>query len=138
MTLFCSPETDLDGAVQVQTPDLFGLEDEFETIRKAAERNECKGDLFYLLLALRKSENGGPGFEFGVKAVRDSNLDLQAGWASATIVMNKLRFISAEGQDFIEFFADAYCPKETDFTGNQNLKVNLRYWFNKFKRELER
>jgi len=111
---------------------------ELPIIKKAAIRNKCVSDDYLLLLAIRKAENGRSGCEFGVKHPRawDTNLDTQAGWAAVTIVKHHKRFGSGKVTiQFINSLADRYCPKSCDFIGNRNWKKNVRFWFEKFKRE---
>lgn len=144
LAVLCCPEYYCDGAVQVQVTDCNLLE-ELSVILRAAKRNNCRGDDFLILQAIRKAENGGLGREFGVLHPRclaeialrpQDSLDIQAGWAAATIVKNRLRWIAAgRPGEFIDFLGDKYCPKETDLEGNKNWKVNVRYFYNKFKRE---
>lgn len=143
----CCPEIYCIGAerpaVCVQIQDQDTLICELPIIRIAANRNNCKGDKFSLLLAVRKSENGRPGREFGIldpealaRIDREPkrSLDIQAGWAAATIIKNHQRWKNAgRPGDFIDYLADRYVPKEADPVGNQNWKRNVRYWFNKFK-----
>ena len=115
------------------------LEAEIPTIRKAAERNSVKygSDDWFILLAIRKAENGRSGCEFGVKHTEawDTNLDTQAGWAAATVVKNRVRWVERGRPcyDYIEFLANRYVPVECDEEGNANWKRNVRYWFEKFK-----
>lgn len=133
--LVCCPEVYCNGAVRVAQVD------ELATIIAAAERNNCRGDDLLILLAIRKHENGGPGREFGIlhpkalaliEAEPEKSLDIQAGWAAATIVSNRYRWEPGYG-DFISFLGNRYCPYETDPQGNINWKRNVRYWFEKFK-----
>lgn len=142
--LLCWELVKCDGAVQVQVTDCNLLE-ELPVILKAAERNNCKGDDFLILRAIRKAENGGPGREFGVLHPRcmaeiacrpQDSLDIQAGWAAATIVKNRLRWTAASKcGGFIDFLADRYCPASADAKGNENWKVNVKYFYEKFKTE---
>jgi len=128
----------------------YDLERELPAIRRAAERNNCRGDDFLILLAIRKAENGRAGREFGIMhpAAIDTDLETQAAWAAATIVKNRQRWsqevfiaigegkpvrAAASGPGFIEFLADRYCPSSIDPVGNINWKENVRYWFWKFK-----
>jgi len=140
--LLCCPDTYCDGAVHVQAHDV-NLMAELPVIYQAALRNHCNEMDFYILLAIRKAENGRPGREFGIlhpkaqaliKEHPEWSLDIQAGWSAATIVKNRKRWDRA-GQpgNFITFLADRYCPKETDPEGNRNWAVNVNYWFTKFK-----
>lgn len=109
-------------------------------IRKAAERNgiEFGSDDWFILLAIRKAENGRAGCEFGVKNPKawDTDLDTQAGWASATIVKNRGRW-DGNG-DFIDFLADRYCPIECDPVGNKNWKRNVKYFTEWSRNDTER
>jgi len=103
--------------------------------RKAAERNGCFGDDFLILLAIRKSENGESGKEFGVKGKAwGTDLETQAAWAAATIVKTRERWERAgRPTDFIEYLADRYVPPEDDPEGNLNFKKNVPFWFRRFK-----
>ena len=139
LILLCCPESYCDGAVEVNVASV----DELSVILAAAERNNCRGDDLLILFAIRKAENGRPGREFGIlhpkalaaiEAEPRRGLDIQAGWAAATIVKNRRRWI--EGgypYDFITFLGNRYCPSATDPQGNKNWKKNVRYWFGKFK-----
>ena len=104
-------------------------------IAKAAERNNCLGDDYLLLSAIRKAENGGPGKEFGVKHPRawDTNLDTQAGWCASSIVKARKRWLTAgKPEDFITFMGRRYCPPN-DHPLNKNWVKNVKYWFKKLQ-----
>lgn len=130
-------------AVKIQKRNFYGLESEIGVITKAAERNRCTGQLFNLLLAIRKAENGPPGFEFGVVAVKGTNLEKQAAWAAATVVKNFERFkneIGLSGElkewwsdDFIAHLACKYCPPSADMEGHVNWIKNVKHWYKKFE-----
>ena len=110
-------------------------EDELHTIANAAIRNDCSGEDFLILLAIRKSEGGGKGKEFGIKNPKawNTNLDTQAGWAAATVVKNRQRWIDAgKPKPFIEFLGDKYCPPDIH-TLNENWVGNVTFWYNKLK-----
>lgn len=121
------------------------LVEELPIIKKAAERNNCIGDNFFILLAIRKAENGSPGREFGILHPRclaeirrrpNCSLSIQAGWAAATIVKNRLRWMAAKSPgEFIGWLADRYCPPSEDLEGNRNWKRNVKYFYEKFKNE---
>lgn len=142
--LLCCPEYCCDGAIQVQVTEC-NLLNELPVILRAAERNKCKRDNLFILLAIRKAENGGFGLEFGVFDQKCQNeiarrpqdsLDIQAGWAAATIVKNHKRWITAgRPGEFIDFLGDKYCPKEADLEGNKSWKANVKYFYRKFKTE---
>ncbi len=106
-------------------------------IRKAAERNGCRGDNYLILLAIRKAENGKPGCELGVKGKAwNTNLDTQAGWCAASIVKSRARWIAAgKPGDFIDFFGARYCPPSAHIL-NKNWVGNVKYWFGKYKEQL--
>jgi len=117
---------------------------ELPTIWQAAVRNKCYCDDFLILLAIRKAENGGPGREFGILHPKclaqierepERSLDIQAGWAAATIVKNKIRWHNADRPgDFIMFLGERYCSEEADPQGHINWVRNVKFWFKKFKR----
>ena len=140
---YCNPECRLDGAACVRMQNWCGLEAELPIIRRAAERNGCRGEDFFILLAVRKAENGAAGREFGVlhpicqaliKLQPQKSLDIQAGWAAATIVKNRSRWIAAgRCGDFIDFLAARYCPASADAEGNKNWRENVKYWYGRFK-----
>ena len=126
---------DCDGAV---CRGKLSLEAEIPTIRKAALRNSIKfgSDDWFLLLAIRKAENGRDGCEFGIKHPKawDTNLDTQAGWASATIIKHHKRLgIAQITPEVINSLGNRYCPKEVDPIGNKYWKRNVKYFFEKFK-----
>lgn len=116
---------------------IFG--DEIQVISDAARRNNCGGDLYYVLLAIRRAENGAAGREFGVLApkAKDTNLDTQAGWAAATIVKNHKRWEEAgKPGDFIPFLAKVYCPvgASNDPSGlNVNWVKNVTSWYQQLR-----
>ena len=130
-------------AAQKATSPYHGIEKEIPTIKTAAARNNCTGKLFSILLAIRKTENGRPGREFGIMNDAAYNLDMQAGWAAATVVKNFERWKAKIEYEktvesilsFIDFLADKYCPQIDDPQGNANWKKNVRYWFVKFEAE---
>lgn len=144
LAALCCPEYYCDGAVQVQITDCNLLE-ELPVILRAAERNNCKGDDFLILRAIRKAKNGAPGREFGVLHPRclaeiarrpQDSLDIQAGWAAATIIKNRKRWTAAgRPGGFIDFLGNRYCPASADAEGNKNWKANVKYFYRKFKRE---
>ena len=105
---------------------------DMQTVIKAAVDNNCLGEDFIILLAIWKSENGGPGFEFGIVTKRGTNLDTQARWAAASIVKCRTRWNVSDKKDFIEFMADRYPD-----TGSREIWLrNVRYWVNRIREEL--
>lgn len=103
---------------------------ELPVIKQAAARNNCRGELFTVLLAIRKAENGRAGREFGVLHPRavNTNLDTQAGWAAATVVKNYKRWQDAGSKgDYITFLGNRYCPPDAHPL-NKNWQNNVRKW----------
>ena len=106
-------------------------ESEFMVRQRAAQRNDCGGEDFKILLAIRKAENGGPGKEMGIKHPKawGTDLDTQAGWAAATIVNNRKRWLRAGRPcNFITWLARRYCPASVDPVGHINWIENVYYW----------
>ena len=116
---------------------------ELEIISIAALRNDCKGDNFFILLAIRKSEEGPPGNEFGVKTpyAKDTNLNKQAGAAAFEVVKyRKLWMEEDRPEPFIKFMGDRYCPTTGNLTEkekelNKNWIPNVTFWYKKLKPE---
>lgn len=87
---------------------------EYDTIMDAAVNNGISRDdheNLSVLFAIRKTENGGPGVEFGVlhPKAKGTNLRTQAGWAAATIMKNRGRHDPKKGE-FIPFLKSRYAP----------------------------
>lgn len=109
-------------------------------IQNAAERNgiKYKSDDWYLLMAIRKAENGRSGLEWGIMDKRANTLNKQAGWASATIMNHHKRTgIKEVNKAFIRSLSKRYCPIgcENDNGTNKNWERNVNYWYNKLKGE---
>ncbi|MDD5328056.1 MAG: hypothetical protein PHY02_09650 [Phycisphaerae bacterium] len=133
-------------------PPYHGLDDEIPIIGAAAERNNCNGKLFSILLAIRKAE-GTPTFGIDHPACRDmvekdpnNAADIYASFAARTVRNNFRRFEETQYpvisyQDWIEFInylGNVYCPvRQADGTddpqGNISWKKNVKYWFRKFE-----
>ncbi len=82
-------------------------------IKEAAERNGIKfgSDNWFILLAIRKAENGRDGLQFGIMNPKANNLDKQAGWAAATIVRNRGRWQEAgRPDDFLKYLSSYKIP----------------------------
>ncbi len=141
IALLCCPEVYCDGAVRIQAHDV-NLTAELPVILQAAKRNNCTGNDLLILLAIRMSEKGGPGREFGILHPKaqaliekqpERSLEIQAGWAAATIIKNRGRWRQGgRRSNFINFLGNRYCPKEVDPEGNRNWKKNVSYWYRKF------
>jgi len=85
----------------------------------AAARNGLTVWETEVLVGIRLVENGGKGREFGVLDPRalDRGIDVQAGWAAATVRRNRDRFVTATGRrpeadkaGYVTFLAARYCP----------------------------
>lgn len=109
--------------------------DELPIIRAAAKRNDCHGELFTILLAIRKAENGRAGRELGImhKKAINTDLDTQAGWAAATVVKNYKRWQDAgQPDDFITFLGNRYCPPHIHPL-NKHWQTNVKTWIGYLK-----
>ncbi len=93
---------------------------------------------FALILAIRESERGRKGLEFGIlhPEAKDTDLWTQAEWACGTVKKNIERFQSqSQEKDFIAFLGRRYAPvrAENDKEGlNQNWVSNVKFWYEKF------
>ena len=67
---------------------------EWPTLMQIAREYNLSPDDSILLLAIRDVEAGGPGFEMGVKAAKNTNLDEQARWTAGSIRANRGRYQS--------------------------------------------
>jgi len=104
--------------------------DEAKMIEHVAGKYGLSQDQTILLTAIRKTENGGPGLEFGVgqdqtghrarryKHSPARSFMVQASWAAGTI---KKRY-TGDLQDF----AQRYCPKNAAVW-----QQNVEYWMAK-------
>ena len=104
--------------------------DDLSIIRIAAERNGIKygSKNWYILLAIRRAENGPLGKEFGIMNPKANNLDKQAGWCAASIVKSRARwFKSGKPEDFITFMGRRYCPPNAHPL-NKNWVSNVTFW----------
>ena len=76
-------------------------------------RPECRNRLAPIVAAIRYSENGRMGREYGVlhpKALNKS-YRTQAGWCAATVQKNYDRWVAAGSKgDYIAFLGSRYCP----------------------------
>ena len=100
---------------------------EVEILLRVGHEYGFSGDKLKLLLAIRKIENGGPGFEMGVESDYprhrshryagdlDRSLRLQAQWAAGTI----RRYYTGD----LEVFAKRYCPPKWNHWSNM-----ARHW----------
>jgi hypothetical protein len=102
------------------------LPKEIPVIRAAAERNGIKfgSDDWFLLLAIRRAENGKPGREFGILSKTARTLDAQAANCACTIRNQHRRSGLAKVDDkYIQSLAGRYCPVGCDNDNGTN-----RFW----------
>ena len=114
--------------------------DEYQIIQAAAERNNCTGDLRYILFAIRRAENGARGREFGIISRRAPDLSSQAGQCAATIVHNYNRWKAAGSQEsFIQYLGNIYCPtsgpnlRPAERELNHNWVHNVSSWYQRLR-----
>jgi hypothetical protein len=112
----------------------FGVES--SVISAAAERNGLDSKLLPVLFAIRKTENGAKGTEFGILHCRAVNTDLntQAGWAAATVKNGWNRYIRDGGDPsdigaFIAHLGNRYCPASADPLGHERWVRNMGHWY---------
>jgi hypothetical protein len=107
--------------------------DDMDVIKRAADRNQCYGNDFRLLLAIRKAENGRSGREWGIMTPRANTFELQAAYAAATIVKNKARWRKAGSKGgYIDYLAKVYAPLncKNDPKGlNTNWAKNVKHFY---------
>jgi hypothetical protein len=113
--------------------------EEIKIINAAAKRNNLRKELYPVLYAIRRTENGRAGCEFGIIHPRawNTNLDTQAGWAAATVQKNYDRWVKAGRPfTFITYLGMRYCPvgAENDPNNlNKNWIPNVAIWADKIK-----
>jgi len=121
-------------------------EEEVKIITAAAKRNNLKGSLYPVLYAIRKAENGDKRRELGIIHPRcevemdkrpNETLDIQAGWAAATVQKSYDRWIEAGSKGrYIEYLAHRFCPvgAANDPDGlNKNWIGNVTHWAEKIR-----
>jgi len=103
--------------------------------------------ILFMLIAIRCTEQGGPGKEMGILDKRCKTLEAQVRWARNTVINNMSRFGNKHlGEDpidyknhlfsdkYLEYFSGVYAPvgAKNDPTGlNKNHLKNLRYFYSK-------
>ena len=94
-----------------------------------------------IVAAIRYSENGKAGKEFGILHKRCPNTFRgQAGWCAATVQKNYDRWLRTKPkecttQEFIVFLGARYCPigaKNDPTNLNKNWVRNVTYFYSKF------
>jgi len=98
--------------------------------------------LWPVVYAIRRSENGGPGREFGILVKGVDTYRQQAGWCAATVRKNYERWLKTKPADpmnipvFIVFLGSKYCPvgASNDPTGlNKNWVGNVTDWYEVYR-----
>jgi len=90
-----------------------------------------------IVAAIRYSENGKAGKEFGILHKRcPKTFRGQAGWCAATVAKNHARWLKAGKQgEFVVFLGRRYCPVGADNDPNslnQHWIGNVRHYTGKF------
>ena len=101
-------------------------------------RKEHAKILAPIVAAIRYSENGGKGREYGILHPRcKPTYRSQAGWCAATVQKNFDRWTKAGRHGaFLEFLGRVYCPvgADNDPTGlNRHWVKNVKYYVTRFK-----
>ena len=112
-----------------------------DAFNNAIEENirvECREMLAPIVSAIRYSENGGKGREYGILHSRcKPTYRSQAGWCAATVQKNYDRWVKAGScGKFISFLGHRYCPvgAKNDPTGlNAHWIKNVTYYTERFK-----
>ena len=89
-----------------------------------------------LILAIREAEKGRKGFEFGVIAVKDTDLKTQCEYACATVKKNFERFRESGEKDFIAFLGRRYAPLNVPndpHNLNRHWVSNVRWFYERFR-----
>lgn len=117
-------------------PLILAITDEYVEKYKSTVEKHKYINLYALMLAVRKQENGREGLEFGVMAAKDTDLEEQARWAIVTFIKNIQRWERAIRDnswkrtnsslelDYIAFLGNRWCPVGA---ANDPLGLN-KYW----------
>lgn len=117
-------------------PLILAITDEYVEKHKGIVDRHKYINLYALMLAVRRQENGRPGLEFGVMAAKGTDLEEQARWAVVTFLKNIERWERAtrEGNwrpkypnrelDYIAYLGNRWAP-----VGASNDPAGLnQYW----------
>lgn len=117
-------------------PLILAITDEYVEKYKSTVEKHKYINLYALMLAVRKQENGREGLEFGVMAAKGTDLEEQARWAVVTFLKNIERWERAvrEGNwkpkypsrelDYIAYLGNRWAP-----VGASNDPAGLnQYW----------
>ena len=138
--LACAPIVSMDKSVEaIKEKDGAVCAASFEDAIEENVRPECRDMLAPIVAAIRYSENGKAGREYGIihKRVKPTYRS-QAGWCAATVQKNYDRWVKAgKKEDFIVFLGARYCPLDdpNDKKGlNKNWVKNVTFYTKKFSK----
>lgn len=111
----------------------------FQDAIKVNIRPELRSELAPIVAAIRYSENGRAGREYGILHKRCPNTYRgQAGWAAATVQKNYDRWTKAGKKgEFISFLGARYCPLDDprDKNGlNKHWVKNVNHFTQRFRK----
>lgn len=117
-----------DPLARLQKARLKGFE--YDILRRACLDNGCSDiEMMCLVAAIRKTENGRPGFEYGVEVAKAKGYEKQARWCAATVskfFRNKGYTIVSE--ESVKALAAKYCPVNRHVWAK-----NVLYWLKKME-----
>ena len=68
-----------------------------------------------LVSAIRRTENGRPGFEFGVEHPAAKGIEKQAGWCASIVWKRWTEWAAGDMEEpFLVYLARRYCPVNRD------------------------
>ena len=108
-----------------------------EEVRGLSRDPQTYFPLVTIFLAIRVSENGAAGREWGILRAEANTFRRQAGWAAATVNLNYDRWSRSKEGPFLQSLQRRYCPvgAENDPTGlNSNWLKNVTAWSEQFSR----
>jgi hypothetical protein len=135
----CSPVL-ADGRSAIEAKDGKAKAAQYQDAIEVNIRPECRAKLAPIVAAIRYSENGGKGKEYGIlhKRVKPTYRS-QAGWCAATVQKNYDRWVKAGSKgDYITFLGKRYCPvgAENDPNGlNRHWISNVTHYTKKFSKK---
>ena len=138
LLLLCSPVL-ADGRSAIEAKDGKAKAAQYQDAIEVNIRLECRSELAPIVAAIRYSENGGAGKEYGILHKRcPKTYRSQAGWCAATVQKNYDRWVKAGSKgEFITFLGKRYCPvgAENDPNGlNKHWIKNVTHYTNKFSK----
>ena len=139
MLLLCSPVL-ADGYSAIEAKDGKAKAAQYQDAIEVNIRPECRSELAPIVAAIRYSENGGAGKEYGILHKRcPKTYRSQAGWCAATVQKNYDRWVKAGSKgEFIVFLGKRYCPvgADNDPSGlNKHWIKNVTHYTKKFSKK---